>query len=103
VVSQRVSLFKGANMNAHTRAGRKKILIFSHEADGIVKPNVSIQCFESRHNDCNSIVQEMGMFRGGKVCECPCHKSFISPGDINYKIKRRKYASFQNSLNRRNK
>lgn len=62
-------------MNPHKRAGRhRKINIYAH-ADGNRMPNLSIQCFEGRHKECNGIIQEMGIFRGGPVCECNCHKS----------------------------
>ena len=64
----------GEKMNARKRAGRpKEINIYAH-ANGKIQPNLSLPCFEGRHTECNGIIQEFGIFRGGRVCECNCHK-----------------------------
>jgi hypothetical protein len=91
---------KGVYNNQGRKSGgypRTKILISEKKVGG-----QSLPCEEQRHPDCDGYLTFFPKLKGYQ-CQCVCHKEFIAPGDIKYKIKRRKYASFQNSLNRRKK
>lgn len=69
---------KGIYNNQGRKSGgykRPKLNIYAH-SDGKNRPNLTIQCFEGRHEDCNHdnfpLVNTIGK------CECSCHQFYVS-------------------------
>lgn len=87
---------KGLYNNQGRKSGgdRKFRIIVPMEKEDPTAPKVGYFCANEKHADCKKVRTE-------KDCDCNCHKAFIAPGEIKYKQKRRKYASYQNHLNRK--
>lgn len=69
--------FRGGQDNPH----RKALIRFGESTREL--PNLSIQCFESRHYDCigvvHGIIRDQSGTEPANKCECKCH---AKGGDI---------------------
>jgi len=64
--------FRGGQDRPH----RKTVTVIGPSTKEL--PNLSFQCFESRHPECSGTVHSAVRFENTGPCECKCHKREVT-------------------------